>query len=131
MAALKVTEFDAADTLTGNELFGVVQGDENRKVTLDAVVTFIQAEVGDVIQEWAPNWNIDLDLYIPAIEAMTISQGNPAIGIGDLAYEKSTTADPDTFSSTTLPVTLEAGAWLKVSATGVDTFLATHLIRTA
>jgi hypothetical protein len=62
---------------------------------------------------------------------MTISQGNAAIGTGTLAYEKSTTADPGTFSGTTLPVTLQAGAWLKVSATSVTGFVATHLKRTA
>lgn len=131
MGALKVTEFDAAATLTGDEIFGFVQDAGNVQDTLDSIVTFIQAAVGDVIQEWAPNWNVDLDLYIPAVEAMTISQGNAKIGIGTLTYEKSTTATPGTFNSTTLPVTLQAGAWLKVSATGVDTFLATHLIRTA
>jgi hypothetical protein len=62
---------------------------------------------------------------------MTIDQVNSAIGVGDIAFQKSTAAAPDTFADTALPVTLEAGAWLKIIATGVDTFLATHLIRTA
>jgi hypothetical protein len=81
--------------------------------------------------EWALNFSADGDVYIPAEVAMTISQGNAAIGTGTLAYEKSTTADPGTFSGTTLPVTLQAGAWLKVSATSVTGFVATHLKRTA
>jgi hypothetical protein len=127
MVALKVTQFDDADALTGDEVFGFVQGTENRKSTLDEIVTY--SRIG--IQEWAPNWNTDLDLYIPANTAMTIDQGNAAIGIGSIAFEQSTAADPDIFESTTLPATLEAGAWLKLSGTGVDTFLATHLIRTA
>jgi hypothetical protein len=62
---------------------------------------------------------------------MTVDEGNAAIGTGTLAYEKSTTADPGTFSSTTLPATLEAGAWLKISASGVTGFVACHLVRTA
>jgi hypothetical protein len=82
-------------------------------------------------QEWAPNFTADGSVYIPADEAMTISQGNAAIGTGALTYEKSTNAAPGTFSSTTLPATLEAGAWLRVIATGVSGFRATHLVRTA
>jgi hypothetical protein len=82
-------------------------------------------------QEWAPNFTADGSVYIPADEAMTISQGNAAIGTGTLTYEKSTNAAPGTFASTTLPATLEAGAWLRVIATGVSGFRATHLVRTA
>lgn len=82
-------------------------------------------------QEWAPNFTAAGDLYIPADVAMTISQGNAAIGTGTLAFEKSTAAAPGTFSSTTLPATLQAGAWLKVSASAVTGFVATHLVRTA
>jgi len=81
--------------------------------------------------EWAPNFTSDGDLYIPAVEAMTIDQGNAAIGTGTITFEKSTTAAPSTFSSTTLPATLQAGAWLKVSAASVTGFVATHLKRTA
>jgi hypothetical protein len=62
---------------------------------------------------------------------MTVDQGNAAIGTGALAYSKSTAAAPSTFTSTSLPATLEAGAWLKVSASSVTGFVATHLKRTA
>jgi hypothetical protein len=62
---------------------------------------------------------------------MTISQGNAQIGTGTLAYAKSTSGAPDTFSATTLPATLQAGAWLKVTASAVTGFVATHLVRTA
>lgn len=81
--------------------------------------------------EWTPNFSADADLYIPAAVAMTIDEGNAPLGTGSLAYEKSTTAAPGIFSSTTLPATLQAGAWLKVTATGVGSFLAAHLVRTA
>jgi hypothetical protein len=97
-----------------------------------AIGTDVQAYNATILpSEWAPNFTGDSDVYIPAVEAMTIDEGNAQIGTGTLAYEKSTTADPDAFSSTTLPATLEAGAWLKVSATGVTGFVAAHLVRTA
>ena len=125
--ALKVTEFDPANPFDGNEIFGFVQSGVNVQGTLQDIASFAKIN----IQEWAPNWTDDADLYIPANVAMTIDAGNPPVGVGDLAYEKSTTADPSTFASTTLPATLEAGAWLKISATGVSSFLAAHYIRTA
>jgi hypothetical protein len=81
--------------------------------------------------EWAVNFTADGDAYIPAVVAMTIGQGNAAIGTGTITFEKSTTAAPSTFSSTTLPATLEAGAWLHVNAASVSGFCATHLLRTA
>jgi hypothetical protein len=62
---------------------------------------------------------------------MTIAQGNAPIGTGTLAYAKSTAAAPGTFTTTTLPAALEAGAWLRVSATGVTGFLAVDLYRSA
>lgn len=81
--------------------------------------------------EWTLNFTSDGTAYIAAVEAMTIDQGNAEIGTGTIAFEKSTTAAPNTFSSTALPATLEAGAWLKVSASSVSGFKATHLTRTA
>lgn len=84
-----------------------------------------------LLEEWAPNFTAAGDMYIPADAAMTIIQGNAKIGTGTLAYAKSTNAAPGTFTSTTLPATLEAGAWLKITASGVTGFVATHLRRTA
>jgi hypothetical protein len=81
--------------------------------------------------EWAPNFTSDSELYIPAVTAMTVDQGNAQIGTGTITFEKSTSGAPGTFNSTTLPATLQAGAWLKVIATGVSGFVATHLKRTA
>lgn len=82
-------------------------------------------------QEWAPNFSSAGEVYIPATSAMTVAQGNATIGTGTLTYAKSTAAAPSTFSATTLPTTLEAGAWLRVTASGVAGFVATHLKRTA
>jgi hypothetical protein len=81
--------------------------------------------------EWTPNFAADGVVYIPAAEAMTIGQGNGAIGTGTLVFTKSTAAAPGTFAATSLPATLEAGAWLKVAAAGVSGFVATHLKRVA
>jgi hypothetical protein len=80
--------------------------------------------------EWAPNFAADGTVHIPATEAMVISQGNATIGTGTLAYAKSTAAAPGTFGAASLPVTLEPGAWLKVTAAGVSGFLGAHLKRT-
>jgi hypothetical protein len=95
-----------------------------------AVDPIVEAAV-DLAAEWAPNFSDDGDVYIPAVEAMTVDEANAPVGTGTLAYEQSTAAAPDTFAATALPATLEAGAWLKVSATGVSGFLAAHLKRTA
>ena len=79
--------------------------------------------------EWTPNFTADGDVYIPATYAMEIALGNPKIGTGTITFEKSTAAAPGTFGSTTLPATLEAGAWLKVIAASVTGFVALHLRR--
>lgn len=62
--------------------------------------------------------------------AMTLTQ-QATSGSGSVAYEKSTAAAPSTFSSTTSPITLEAGAWLKVTASSVVSIFTVHLKRTA
>ena len=58
---------------------------------------------------------------------------SPAItsGTGSVAYQKSTNAAPGTFSGTSSPITLEAGAWLKVTASSVTGHYAVALKRTA
>lgn len=96
-------------------------------VDIEEVLKQIAAEA-----EWTLNWSSDGDVYIAAPVAMTVDQGNAEIGTGDLAYAKSTGAAPGTFGGPiSLPITLDAGAWLKVSATGVSGFKATHLRRAA
>lgn len=89
------------------------------------------AAIAASLEKWALNFTSDGDAYIPAIEAMTIDLGVVSIGTGSLAYSKSTTGSPAVFSSTTLPATLQSGAWLKVTAGGVSGFLAVQLRRTA
>jgi hypothetical protein len=83
------------------------------------------------MQRWTINFTADGDAYIAADVAMTIDAGVAAIGTGTLSYEKSTTATPGTFTSTTLPATLQAGAWLKVSVSSLVGFKAVELKRTA
>lgn len=83
------------------------------------------------MQRWTVNFTANGDAYIPADVAMTIDAGVAAIGTGTLAYEKSTAAAPSTFSSTSLPATLEAGAWLKVTVSSLTGFKAVELKRTA
>lgn len=68
--------------------------------------------------------------YFYADEAMTLTQ-QATVGTGTIAYEKSTTDAPSTFSSTTSPTSLQAGAWLKVTASSVTGGVAVHLKRTA
>lgn len=79
---------------------------------------------------WDFNFAADGYQVIRASEAMTITQ-QATSGTGSVAYEKSTNAAPDTFSSTASPVTLEAGAKLKVTASSVVATYAVHLERTA
>jgi hypothetical protein len=67
------------------------------------------------------------DAYFYADEAMTLTE-QATTGAGSVSYEKGTTAAPDTFTSTTSPVSLQVGAWLKVTA---DDAVAVHLKRTA
>jgi hypothetical protein len=83
------------------------------------------------MQRWVINFTANGDAYIAADVAMTIDVGVTAIGTGTLAYEKSTTATPSTFSSTSLPATLQAGAWLKITVSGISGFKVVELKRTA
>lgn len=93
--------------------------------------TNITSAVPPGAQRWTINFTANGDAYIAADVAMTIDAGVAAIGTGTLAYEKSTTAAPGTFSSTSLPATLQAGAWLKVTVSSIGTFKAVELKRTA
>ncbi len=81
--------------------------------------------------DFAANFVTAGSAYVPAFNAMTIAQGNATIGTGTISYAKSTAASPGTFTTTTLPTTMEAGSWLRVSATNVTGFVATHVRRTA
>lgn len=125
MASVRHTK-TATETL--DPALRVLPADWNDDHDIEGLVT---TEDLALTEEWAPNFTAAGDLYIPARVAMTISQGNAKIGTGTLAFTKSTAAAPSTFGAATLPVTLEAGAWLKVSASAVTGFVATHLKRTA
>jgi hypothetical protein len=105
--------------------------DENIEIQWNGSAWVTSSSAFAVPQEWVPNFTSDGEMYIACAEAMTIDQGNADIGSGTITFEKSTTAAPGTFSSTTLPASVQAGAWLKVIATSVSGFVATHLVRTA
>lgn len=140
-AGIDLTVSDVGDTITVASTITQYTDEMARDAIGEALVAgtginIVEDDAGDhitisVFQEWAPNFTADADVYIPAVTGMTIAAGNAPIGTGSLDYEKSTTAAPGTFSSTGLPVTLEAGAWLKVSASGVSGFYAAHFVRTA
>ena len=93
-------------------------------------LTAAQVRAFLLTETWDFNFAADGYQVIRASEAMTITQ-QATSGTGSVAYEKSTAAAPDTFSSTTSPVTLEAGAKLKVTASSVVATYAVHLERTA
>lgn len=93
-------------------------------VSITALATDLSASAMFTVNFVAP-----ADAYIPARQAMRIAQGNSPIGTGTIVYAKSTAAAPATFTTTTLPATLEAGAWLRVTASAITGFVALDLYR--
>jgi hypothetical protein len=96
----------------------------------DTAGTFTIASTANALNGALPltfNFTAAGDAYFYADVAMTLTE-QATTGAGTVSYEKGTTADPDTFTATTSPITLQAGAWLKVSS---DDALAVHLKRTA
>lgn len=92
---LKVTEFDAAAALTGDEIFGVVQGLTNAKTTLDDIATYIV--LGSITTE----------IIIDAVAAALVEGGGVDIVYNDGA---------GTITLSTIEMT-NAEGW-----TGTDTF---------
>jgi hypothetical protein len=83
-----------------------------------------------VFQVWTPNFSSDGEVRFYADAAMTVTEIATS-GTGTIAYAKSTSGAPTVFNSTTSPITLQAGAWLKVTASSVTGIVAVHLRRTA
>lgn len=83
------------------------------------------------LRDWVLNFIAAGDVYIPASVAMTVDTGNADLGTGTFVYAVSSAAAPGTFTTTTLPVVVPAGAWLKVTASAVTGFAVKHLKRTA
>lgn len=117
--------------ITPREGMAAWVNDENVSVAFNGTTW---AQIGGGASSGSATWdfNFAADGYqvIRASEAMTITQ-QATTGTGTVAYEKSTAAAPDTFASTTSPITLEAGAKLKVTASSVAATYAVHLERTA
>lgn len=97
----------------------------------DQGVQGVQGNVGPAGYDYAISFVTVGSAYIPTDVAVTLAQGNAQIGTGTITFAKSTAAAPNTFTTTTLPTALEAGAWLRVSATGVTGYVATHVKRTS
>lgn len=102
-----------------------------KHVQLDATAAFLATKAAaankNAAQPLTFNFTAAGDAYFYADEAMTLTQ-QATTGAGGITYEKGTTAAPDTFTSTSSPISLQAGAWLKVTA---DAAVAVHLKRTA
>lgn len=114
------------DGVALQESGGSLEAPPNNYLTQDAADT---RYLRTAPQTWDFNFTGDADAYILANAAMTVTEIDTT-GTGTVAYEKSTAAAPDTFSSTTSPVTLEDGAKLKVTASSVTGSFAVHLERT-
>jgi hypothetical protein len=125
IAALVDSSPASLDTL--NELAAALGDDANFATTVTNSLA-AKADLTDL--SWTPNFSSDGEIRFRADEAMTLTQ-QATSGTGSIAYEKSTAAAPGTFSSTSSPITLEAGAWLKATASSVSSIYAVHLKRTA
>lgn len=112
-------------TFTGS----TIGDNEDVKTALQDLETELEATKA-LITEPSFNFTSDGEIRMYAHVAMTLTEQDTS-GTGTVAYTKSTAAAPDTFSSATSPITLEAGAWLKVTASSVSTIFAVALKRTA
>ena len=124
-----IVELDAAD-VTGALGYTPADATHNHDERY-----YTQGEVDALLALLQPlpltaNFTDDAEMRFRADVAMTLTQQGTS-GTGSVAYEKSTAAAPTVFSSTTSPISLEAGAWLKVVATGVTDLYAVALKRTA
>jgi hypothetical protein len=96
-----------------------------KRVSMNASARYLSSP-----RAWTPNFSANGEIRFYADVAMTVTEIATS-GTGTIAYEKSTSGAPSTFNSTSSPITLEAGAWLKVSASSVTGLVAVHLRRTA
>jgi hypothetical protein len=78
----------------------------------DQVFAFVPEEV------FVATFEGDATALFFAPQAQTVTE-LATVGTGTVTYEKSTAAAPGTFASTTSPIELEAGAWLRIIATSV------------
>jgi hypothetical protein len=130
LSALTGAGVDAANdliTVVDMSASGVAR---NKKMTFAELAAAIAAANLNSALPLTFNFTDDGEARFHADVAMTLTE-QATSGTGTIAYEKSTTAAPSTFSSTTSPISLQVGAWLKVSASSVTDIVAVHLKRTA
>jgi hypothetical protein len=128
LSALTGASVDAANDLVTVVDMSEVGVARNKKMTFAELKTALGIEA--LAQQPLPltfNFTDAGDAYFYADIAMTLAE-QATTGAGSITYAKGTTAAPDTFTSTTSPISLQAGAWLKVTA---DDAVAVHLKRTA
>lgn len=122
--------YPANTTNLGTFTGSIITDNTSLAGALQELETAIEGAASGDVLEWMPNFTDDGEVRIYASEAMTITQQGTS-GTGSVSYEKSTSAAPSAFSSTSSPITLESGAWLKVIASSVSTIYAVALKRTA
>lgn len=82
-------------------------------------------------QDVSVSYTANGDAYYVAPEAMTLAASPAVGGTGTLAYTKALAADTTSFSAASLPVTLAAGDVLKITVSGINTYKAVTLRRSA
>jgi hypothetical protein len=126
--------FTAASAAAGRTALGATSTGASLFTAADATAAR-NAINAPSIQSFAQSINFTADgsAYVPVRVQIQLGQGNAPLGTGTLAYAASTAADPGTFNAVTLPVTVQGGAWLRVTASGIPAggFLAVDLYRTA
>lgn len=111
------------------KLYGFLLGTPNSQGAVPvSALGEISGIGGSAAQTWDFNFTGAATAKIRANAAMTIAEADTS-GTGTVAYTKSTGAAPDTFTATSAPVTLEAGAKLAITVSDVVDHFAVHLVK--
>ena len=122
---LDLPAFVAAD-IPDVELYGILRGTPNSQGLVPVSAIAETAGGSSRAREWDFNFTGDSEAVIRSKVARTITQA-ATTGVGTASYQKSTAAAPNTFAAAGSPVTIEAGAKLKIIATGVTGTFSVHL----
>lgn len=100
--------------LADGDNFYAWRGSVPYRTTAEAIKDYVQDAGGIGLPLTFPFADDGVNFFY-AEEDMTLTQV-ASRGSGTITYAKSTAAAPATFSNTTSPIDLEAGAWLRVTA---------------